>query len=68
MKITERRVVEQEWYETCVSKTGWETLGWVFKDSEDGFIDERDWRVVDHLETDKYYNPIMAIAEKETEI
>ena len=33
MKIIEVRVVEQQWYETEFSKTGWDSYGWVFKDS-----------------------------------
>jgi hypothetical protein len=66
MKITERRIVEQEWYETECTKTGWDSYGWVFKDDYQGIING--WEIVDILDTDKFYHPILAIAEKETEI
>lgn len=67
MNITERRIVEQEWYETEFTKTGWDSHGWHFKD--DGqTIDESEWTIMEHLDMDKFYNPILAIAEKETEI
>ena len=33
MKITERRIVRQEWYETDTTKTGWDSHGWVFNDT-----------------------------------
>ena len=70
MKITERRIVMQDWYETEYSKTGWESQGgWRFLDSPDyGEIDGYGWTIVEHLRTDKHYNPTLAIAEKETEI
>lgn len=32
MKIIERRLVIQEWYETEYSKTGWNSHGWFSKD------------------------------------
>lgn len=66
MKITERRVVEQQWYETELSKTGWDSHGWVFRDDYQGIING--WEIVDILDMDKHYNPILGIAEKETEI
>jgi hypothetical protein len=66
MKITERRLVEQQWYETELSKTGWDSHGWVFKDDYQGILSS--WEIVLHLESDKYGNPILGIAEKETEI
>lgn len=66
MKITERRVVIQEWYETELSKTGWDSHGWVFKDDYQGLF--TGWNVVEVLETDKYGSPVAGIAEKETEI
>lgn len=67
MKIIERRIVKQDWYETEYSKTGWEEGGWYFKD--DGvFIDQSVWTVVEHLDTNKFYNPILGIAEKETDL
>ena len=66
MKITERRIVQQEWYETDQNKNGWDSNGWNFKDS--GLrINETEWTIVGHLDFDKFYNPILAIAEKETE-
>lgn len=67
MKITERRLVVQDWYETDTIYTGWDSHGWEFKDSG-GIMDEIGWTIVEHLELDKFYNPVLAIAEKETEI
>jgi hypothetical protein len=67
MKVTERRLVEQSWYETEYSKTGWDSHGWHFKDSG-WLMYEIEWTIVEHLDYDKFYNPILAIAEKETEI
>lgn len=67
MKITERRLVEQQWYETEYSKTGWDSYGWVFKDSGSS-VENEGWEIVQILEYDKFINPISAIAEKETEI
>ncbi len=67
MIVTERRVVWQEWYETENTKTGWDSYGWEFRDDETT-MDETEWTIVEHLELDKFYNPIFAIAEKETEI
>ena len=32
MKITERRIVEQQWYETELSKTGWEIVQHLYTD------------------------------------
>ena len=65
MIITERRIVQQEWYETECTKTGWDNHGWYFKD--DGHtMDETEWTIVEHLDFDKFYNPILAVAEKET--
>lgn len=65
MKVTERRVVTQEWYECEDSKTGWDTHGWFF---DCGHIVGCDWTIVDYLEQDKHYNPTMGIAEREVEI
>jgi len=62
MKITERRIVEQQWYETELSKTGWDSHGWVFKD--DNTPIDYNFEVIEILEYDKFYNPILAIAEK----
>lgn len=66
MKITERRIVEQEWYETECTKTGWDSFGWHFKD--DGHtMYENEWAIVQHLDFDKFYNPILGVAEREYE-
>lgn len=67
MKITECRIVEQQWYETELSKTGWDSYGWVFKDSGSN-AEVEGWEIVQILVYDKFINPILAIAEKETEI
>jgi len=67
MKITERRIVEQQWYETELSKTGWDSYGWVFKDSGSN-AEVEGWTIVEHLHTDKFGNSWLGIAEKETEI
>jgi len=66
MTVTERRLVSQDWYETEYSKTGWDSNGWYFL--EDGNEMNYTWIVVGHLDSDKHYNPILGIAEKETEI
>lgn len=66
MKITEKRIVTQEWYETECTKTGWDSHGWVFKDDYQGILSG--WTITELLYYDKFYNPILAIAEKETEI
>ncbi len=66
MKVIERRLVYQEWYETEYSKTGWDTTtGWYFKE---GDFYNFDWVIVDIVDSDKFGNPLVAIAEKETEI
>jgi hypothetical protein len=67
MKITERRIVEQQWYETELSKTGWDSYGWVFKDSGSN-VEVNGWEIVEHLHVDKFGNAWLGIAEKETEI
>ena len=64
MKITERRVVYQEWYETEYNRTGWDSHGWHFEDGT--FIEY--WEVVDHIKTDKFGNAWVVIAERETEM
>lgn len=67
MKITERRLVSQHWYETEYSKTGWNSYGWEFKDS--GANPEVEgWTIVEQLRTDKFGNSWLGIAERETEI
>lgn len=67
MKITERRIVEQQWYETEFNKTGWDSHGWVFKDSGDS-TEVGGWEIVEHLHIDKFGNSWIGIAERETEI
>lgn len=67
MKLIERRIVEQKWFETEFSKTGWDSYGWFFKDDRNP-MGESTWTVVKNLDTDKFYNPILGIAEKETDI
>ena len=59
---TERRIVIQDWYETEFSKTGWNSHGWSFKDS--GHHIDSTWTVVEHLDINKFGNPILGIAEK----
>ena len=69
MKITERRIVTQDWYETECNKTRWDSHGWVFKD--DGLSMSNEWNLVEYLEyldVDKYGNPILGVAEREVEI
>jgi len=66
MKITERRIVIQNWYETELSKTGWDTYGWMFKDDYQGLL--LGWKIVEILQSDKYGNLVTGIAEKETKI
>jgi len=66
MKITERRIVVQEWYETENTKTGWDSNGWVFEDDYQGLISN--WTVVLYIDFDKHNKPTRGIAEKETEI
>lgn len=67
MIIKERRLVEQQWYETELSKTGWDSHGWVFVDSGASALYNK-WDVVEHLKVNKFGNPTLGIAEKETEI
>jgi hypothetical protein len=69
MTVTERRVVIQDWYETDYSKTGWESQGgWRFLDDVGSGVEDYAWTVVEHLELDKFGNPILGVAEKQTEI
>jgi hypothetical protein len=63
MKITERRIVEQQWYETELSKTGWDSYGWVFRDSGSN-AEVGGWTIVEHLHIDKFGNSWLGIAEK----
>lgn len=66
MTITERRVVMQDWYETETTKTGWDSHGWFFKESGSPMYYE--WSIVQHLKSDKFGNPILAVAEREVTI
>lgn len=66
MKITERRIVKQEWDETETTKTGWDSFGWQFRG--DGHLVEDNWTVVEILNSDKHGNPILGIAEREVEV
>jgi len=66
MTIIERRIVEQCWYEDTYTKRGWDSHGWIFKDDHQGIF--TNWEIVEILDSDKYGNPLIGIAEKETEI
>lgn len=66
MKITERRIVRQEWFETDITKTGWDNDGWWFKDSY--LPIGTDWTLITIVHTDKHGNPILGIAEREVEV
>lgn len=67
IKITERRIVKQDWYETQYSKTGWDSHGWIFDDGTN-IESQKDWTVIQHIHSDKFGNPIIGIAEREQEI
>lgn len=60
MKITERRLVVQEWFK---KETEWISHGWFFLDSDDPVGD--DWKVTNHLKTDEHINPIYGVVERE---
>lgn len=66
MIVTERRIVLQDWYETEYSKTGWDSHGWIFKDDYQGLT--TGWEIVEILDSDKYGNPTLGVAEKQTKI
>jgi hypothetical protein len=67
MKVTERRIVIQDWYETEFSKTGFDSHGWMFDDGT--YIEHRgNWTVVEHIRTNKFGNPIIGIAEREVDV
>lgn len=66
MKVTEKRIVEQDWFETDTTKTGRDSHDWFFKDTREPM--DSSWTIVEHLDSDKHYNPILGIAEKETEL
>lgn len=62
--ITEKRVVYQEWYETEYTKTGWDSHGWCFDDGTQA----SGWDIIEHVQSDKHYNPTIGIAERKIEI
>jgi len=64
-KITEKRIVRQQWYETETTKTGWDSHGWFF---DDGNKIPENWTIVEHIHLDKFGNPFLGIAEKETRV
>ena len=66
MIIKEIRIVNQDWFETKFSKTGWDSHGWFFAD--DGSIMGNQWTIVEHLKSDKFGNPFLGVAEKVTTI
>ena len=63
MTIIEKRLVSQDWYETEFSKTGFESHGWIFKDDRTPLGEH--WEITEFLDTDKFGNPILGIAERE---
>jgi len=65
MKVLERRIVYQEWYETEYSKTGWDSYNWEF---DSGACVPNSWEIIEHLRTDKHGNPTIGVAEREIEI
>jgi len=66
IKITERRIVTQEWYETDTTKSGWDNNGWSF--FSDGRIMGTAWTVVHHIHTDKFGNPFVGVAERDVDV
>jgi len=64
IKVKERVIVRQEWYETDTTKTGWDSHGW-YRENE---VIDSSWTVVAHLGADKYGNPTLGVAEREVEI
>ena len=65
--VEEKRVVMQIWYETDRTTTGWGSQGWFFDDNGHD-IEGTGYEVVEILENDKFSNPIIGIAVKNTEI
>ena len=65
MKVTERRIVRQEWYETETTKTGWYSHGWTFDNGEQM---NNDWTIVSHIHLDKFGNPFVGVAEREVDV
>lgn len=73
MKVTERRIVYQYWYEPIL-KFPWEdkklvsVSGWRFnKNKQRDYVDGT-WNIIEISQYDKFGNPVIGIAEKETEI
>jgi hypothetical protein len=67
MKVTERRIVAQDWYKTEMTESGHDSHGWRFDDGS--YIEHRNnWVVVNVIYSDIYGNPIVGIAEREVEI
>ena len=64
--ITEKRIVRQEWYETELTKTGWYSFGWVFEDDRQPVTES--WTINKHIYLDKFGNPFLGVAEKETNV
>lgn len=64
--ITEKRIVRQEWYETELTKTGWDSFGWVFEDDTQPVPES--WTINQHIYLDKFGNPFLGVAEKETNV
>lgn len=54
------RSITQEWFESDHSKTGWDTLGWYFADTNEPL--PINWIVIEHTDTNKFGNPIKGIA------
>lgn len=65
VKVTERRIVTQDWYETETNKRGWDSHGWQF---DDGHTMGTDWTIVAHIHLDKFGNPFKAVAEREIDV
>lgn len=63
--VTERRIVTQDWYETELTKRGWDSHGWQF---DDGTKMGTDWTIVDHIHLDDFGNPFKAVAEREVDV
>ena len=65
-KVKERRLVYQDWYETELTKTGWDSnTGWYFRE---GDFMTLDWTIVEILDCDKHYNPLLGIAERKIKV
>lgn len=56
--MKQRRVAIKEWYETEMTKTGWDSNGWFWEDTGD--VITPDWEIETILDEDKHYHPIKA--------